>query len=328
MVYAVSPLTVRYALEARPYAQAACWAVFSTVAFLSLIRRPTLGKAAGYAALATAGLYTQPYSIFVPAAHLIWLVLTRSVKEQPKAVGLAGSAVAAASLAFLPWFLKTHAAWQGVLQSGVRFAVTGKDLLVIPHELMGTGYAGAALTVIAIVVALRWSSWNRQEKLFWASYAAIPLLLVPAADAYFGYFLAARQMIFVLAPISVLLVASIEVRWGWLVPAVLLLAMVYEDVHWIRRPGEGWQAAAAQLKEASCTIFVPGGARSMYVFFEPELRACDEDTLTTAETAGLLFSPDQPESADSDARQRLDLAGSTKVADLRAADPHVELYRR
>ena len=26
---------------------------------------------------------------------------------------------------------------------------------------------------------------------------AIPLLLVPAADAYFGYFLAARQMIFV-----------------------------------------------------------------------------------------------------------------------------------
>ncbi len=258
ILYAISPLTLRYALEARPYALAACWSVFSTVVFLSLIRRPTLGKAAGYGALAAAGLYTQPYSIFVPAAHLIWLVLTRSVKEKPRAVWLAGAAVAVASLAFLPWFLKAHAAWLGAVQSGVRFAVTGKDLLVIPHELMGTGYAGAALTAIAIVAALGWSSWNRQEKLFWASYAAIPLLLVPAADAYFGYFLAARQMIFVLVPISVLIAACMDLRrWAFVLPVALLLAMVYEDVHWIRRPGEGWQAAAAQLKEASCTIFVP-----------------------------------------------------------------------
>ena len=67
ILYAVSPLTVRYALEARPYAQAACWSVFSTLVFLSLIRRPTVGKAAGYAVLVAAGLYTQPYSIFVPA---------------------------------------------------------------------------------------------------------------------------------------------------------------------------------------------------------------------------------------------------------------------
>src|SRR5579872_2173285 len=29
ILYAVSPLTLRYALEARPYAQAACWSVFS-----------------------------------------------------------------------------------------------------------------------------------------------------------------------------------------------------------------------------------------------------------------------------------------------------------
>ena len=127
--------------------------------------------------------------------------------------------------------------------------VTGKDLLVIPHELMGTGYAGAALTGIAIVVALGWSSWYKDEKIFWAHYLAIPLLLVPAADAYFGYFLAARQMIFVLVPISVLIVACMEVRRGaFCFPSRCFLAMVYEDVRWIRRPGEGWQAAAAQLK--------------------------------------------------------------------------------
>ena len=127
--------------------------------------------------------------------------------------------MALASLAFLPWFLNAQAAWQGAVNSGARFLVTGKDLLVIPHELMGTGFIGAALTVIAIAMALGWSSWYREEKIFWTHYAVIPLLLVPAADAYFGYFLAARQMIFVLVPISVLLVACMEIRWGWLVPA-------------------------------------------------------------------------------------------------------------
>ena len=92
VLYAVSPLTVRYALEARPYAQAACWSAFSTVVFLSLVRQPTLGKAAGYAALVALGLFTQPYSIFVPVAHLIWVVF---VKRNARAVWLAGTAVAA-----------------------------------------------------------------------------------------------------------------------------------------------------------------------------------------------------------------------------------------
>src|SRR5436309_1973830 len=60
-LYAVLPLTVRYALEARPYAQAACWSAFSTVVFVSLVRNPTLGKAARYAVLIALGLFTQPY---------------------------------------------------------------------------------------------------------------------------------------------------------------------------------------------------------------------------------------------------------------------------
>jgi hypothetical protein len=325
ILYAVSPLNVRYALEARPYAQAACWSVFSTIVFLSLIRGPTFGKAAGYAVLVAAGLFTQPYSIFVPVAHLIWLLFTRSVQNKSRVILLAGTAVALASLAFLPWYLKAHTAWQGAVSSGARFYVTGKDLLVIPHELMGTGFIGAALTCIAIVVALGWSSLYKDEKIFWANYLAIPLLLIPAADAYFGYFLAARQMIFMLVPISVLLIACAEVRWAWLVPVALCIAMVYEDARWIHRPGEGWQAAAAQLKEADCTMFVPTGARTMYGFFEPQLRECDENTLTTAESVALALSPDQPAS---DAIQKLYRAGFRKVADLRTADPRIELYRR
>src|SRR6185503_817833 len=63
-LYAFSPLTMRYALEARPYAQAACWTALSTVVFLSLVRKPTRRKATRYAVLVALGLFTQPYSIF------------------------------------------------------------------------------------------------------------------------------------------------------------------------------------------------------------------------------------------------------------------------
>jgi hypothetical protein len=325
-LYAVSPLTIRYALEARPYAQAACWSAFSTVVFLSLVRKPTRGKAARYAALVALGLFTQPYSIFVSVAHLIWLVW---IRKDWRALWFAGTGVVLASLAFLPWYFKAHAIWQGAVSSGVRYMVTGKDLLVIPHELMGTGFAGAALTAVAIVVALVWSSWDRDQKIFWILCMAIPLILVPAADAYFGYFLAARQMIFALLPVVILIAACMEVRpWGLVLPLALLTAMLYEDGRWIQRPGEGWQAAASQLKGADCSIFVPSGARTMYVFFEPQLPQCDENTLTTAGSVALAVSPDQPVSLASEARSKLDLAGFHKVADLRTTDPRIELYRR
>ena len=330
-LYAVSPLTMRYALEARPYAQAACWSAFSTVVFLSLVRKPTPGKAAWYAVLVALGLFTQPYSIFVPVAHLIWLVF---VKRNSREVWLAGMAVVLASLAFVPWFLEAQAAWRGAVSSGIRYAVGARDLLVIPHELMGTGFAGAALTAIAIVAALASSSLNKKDKLFWALYALVPLLLVPAADAWFGYFLAARQMIFVLVPISILIAACMDVRrWSVVLSIALLLAMVYEDVRWTRRPGEGWQAAAIQLNQfgqqisdpGNCTLFAPSGSRTMYLFFEPHIIVCDENTLTSFAGIALAISPDEPAT---DARQRLVQAGFRKMADLRTADPRIELYRR
>jgi hypothetical protein len=104
--------------------------------------------------------------------------------------------------------------------------------------------------------------------------------------------------------------------------------MAYEDVRWTRRPGEGWQAAAAQLKEPSCAIFVPSEARTLYLFFEPQIHVCDENTLTTAATIALALSPDQYEDVYARARQRLLQAGFSKVAEVRVADPRIELYRR
>jgi len=330
VAYGISPMTLRYALEARPYAQAACWSIFASVVFLSLVRQPTIGKAAGYAALVAVGLYAQPYSVFIPFAHLLWLVFTR---QKSRTILLAGAAVALAGVSFLPWFLKIHSAWQGAVNSGARFAVSGKDLLVIPHELMGTGYVGAGLTVIAIIIALGWSSIPTQLKFFWAIYAAIPLVLVPAADSYFGYFLAVRQLIFVLVPVSILIAACMQVhRWGRLVTVALLFGMVYEDVRWVRRPGEGWQAASTELilqtsQPRTCALFAPTGSLALYTFFEPDLRGrlCDPNDLASPDRVVLAIGLDDP---STDAHQRLDRAYFQIVAFLRTADPRIELYRK
>src|SRR5690349_24253276 len=100
LLYAASPLVLRFNLEARPYAQAACWTVFSSVVFLSIVRRPSWSKAAGYAVLVALGLYTQPYSVFVPVAHILWLAWTKN--RSALSTTVAGGTVAA--LAFLPWF--------------------------------------------------------------------------------------------------------------------------------------------------------------------------------------------------------------------------------
>jgi len=108
----------------------------------------------------------------------------------------------------------------------------------------------------------------------------------------------------------------------------LLGASIYEDIRWTRRPGESWEAAASQLKAADCSVFVPSGARTMYLFFEPQLRVCDENALTSTGAVALALSPDQYEDVLAEARQKLIREGFRKVADLRTADPRIELYRR
>jgi len=112
----------------------------------------------------------------------------------------------------------------------------------------------------------------------------------------------------------------------------LLFAGVYEDVRWIRRPGEGWQAAATELMQQTsqpraCALIAPTGSLALYTFFEPDLRGrlCDPNDLATRDRVVLAIGLDDP---STDAHQRLDRAYFQIVAFLRTADPRIELYRK
>lgn len=75
ILFAVFPLQLRYALEARPYAQALCLSVWATVTFFEIVERRSFRFIALYSLLIIAGLYTQPFTVFVPLAHLTWVLL-------------------------------------------------------------------------------------------------------------------------------------------------------------------------------------------------------------------------------------------------------------
>lgn len=74
LVFATFPLQFRYALEARAYSQALCLSVWCTVLFvLWMDRKRSIALALLYGLSIVAGLYTQPYTVFVPVAHFLWL---------------------------------------------------------------------------------------------------------------------------------------------------------------------------------------------------------------------------------------------------------------
>jgi len=94
--FLVTPMQLRYAVEARPYSQALFFALAALWCLWRLAQAPSWRLAAAYAALVTAGLYTQPLSAAVQLGALAAL----ACGGQRRAVRLGGIALAIAGLLF------------------------------------------------------------------------------------------------------------------------------------------------------------------------------------------------------------------------------------
>jgi hypothetical protein len=335
LIFATFPLQLRYALEARPYSQALCLSIWCTIAFFSLVDRPGISRASLYALSIAAGLYTQPYSFFVPVAHLCWIVLARKIVERRRVLMFVCLAVGAAAFAFLPWALYAIEHWQRTAVSeGDRFAFTWKSPLMILKELIGGGYIGTAVTLSAACLGLRFGKLERDEKLFWVFYLAAPVVCAIVADAVFSYFLAIRQMIFVLAPLALLSSLGMDARIQRVLLVGLLAVNTVADYEFFKRPREDWQAASSKLSaeaaRGACVIFIPSHTDTIYAYFERGLdaRACSarDAHFTGAEVAvgvGRYASAQDYSSVI----QRLASDGFAKI-DEQAGEPRVEVYRR
>jgi len=201
VLFCLLPMQWRYAIEGRPYAMALALSIWATFFFLQ--QRMLL-----YALAATAALYTNPYSFFIPAAQVLWLACHGPRERLTRAFLAAGSA----ALSFLPWYIYSRRAWAANVPA---IGHTGliKAAELIARELVGAGYIGTGL-----VLVLAYMGWTRcrAENPACASFLAacflVPFPLVLAGDAYFHYFLAARQFLFVLPPLCLLAACGIHAQ--------------------------------------------------------------------------------------------------------------------
>jgi 4-amino-4-deoxy-L-arabinose transferase-like glycosyltransferase len=273
-LFAFFPESLRYATESRVYSQALFFSVLATLIYVTLAKRPTAGLAAGYWLALTLAICTQPYAASVGLALLLWSVVRREIK----AALYGGVAFALAILAFLPWYLWSRAAWAaGIAREGFHFSFSARTLLMLFREVAGAGYWGSALLLIlcAIAVARRYPHTRAQQLLI--CLLAVPVVCVLAGDAVAGYFVAARQFIWILPAIAILAAMAIErrARTAMVLYALLGIVCVRQSVRYFTAPHENWQAAASfisdQVQRGACLIVSPSDHARLYEFFRPEL---------------------------------------------------------
>lgn len=106
LLYALSPVSVFYSLEARMYSL--LWLLAAVLAWLSLQlqrRGATAARVAGWALVASAGLLTHYFFLFVWAAILAWLLAQPGKLHRGRVPLLAGLTIVAVA----PWYVQVPA---------------------------------------------------------------------------------------------------------------------------------------------------------------------------------------------------------------------------
>jgi uncharacterized membrane protein len=327
-IFGLFPLQLRYALEARPYELALCLSIWATVAFLRVSERPeSVSRAALYGLSIAAGLFTFPYMLFVPLAHLAWagLVSLRTHCRQPLLT--AALALGVAGLAFAPWYLHSAGSWRMAVSIGQLKGTIGlRAVPMILRELVAAGYIGSLLALAGFAYGLR----RRQDWPLWLLYLMVPIVCAVAADAWFGYFLAIRQMIFVLVPLALLFTVGVEAlprRPAAILTAALLITLTVANINFFHRPREDWRTAAVILANETCIVYSPPDSRNLYAFFVPDL-ANRECAPGQQPRVALAISPYEPKDSVSERQHQLTNSGYAERADFNPPTPRIEIYTR
>lgn len=329
---ALFPLQLRYAVEARPYSQALCLSIWATVVFLLFNERPRWPLFAAYTVLVIAGIYTQPYSIFVPIAHAIWLL---STPQQRKNVIWVCAAIFIAGLAFLPWYAFASPAWRESLDE-YSFSFGWKSPLLVLKELVGAGYAGTIFVVAIASWGFRESKFLRPSRFLHLAGIVVPLLLAIIADAIINYFLAIRQIIYVAPFLAILCGIGIarlfekKLIWTRGIVAALFLILIAADFHYFLKPHENWEQAARYLDretstDSRCLIFIPGASIQFYSFFAPNLASHATPDYTRCNSVIVAISPYDMRSREPVAQ--LERAGYQLVSQTSFNGPQIFEYR-
>ena len=275
----ITPLLFRYSTEARPYSQGLFFSALSTALFLRWRDVPTAAGLGAYFLSCLAGIYSQPFSLFIPAAHAVYVFVADRRRLLP-----IFSVVVLTGLLYAPWVIASHRVFAGqIWPKGMSFGWSQISPLMMLREISGGGYV-CSVTLLAFAIA----GLRRKGLQPMVFCVGIPVVLAVAADVVFKYFFAIRQLIFVLPPLLLLATAGIEELWERRKTATAVLAglfitgAVVKDIRWQMDHKEDWARAAATIgsrldRTSGCVAFQPPQSALNYYFFEPSLRrrTCD-----------------------------------------------------
>jgi len=330
---ALAPIQFRYAIEARPYVQALCFTVLASLTLVRLAESPTMRRWLCYSLCLTACLYTQPFSFFVCAGHFVWAASL----ESPSAERWILSAAVAAGLAFAPWFLLAGPHWaEAVAANHYRFDASFETARAFLRDSSGAGYVGTAMLIFFAVIGLTSKMISQSTKALLLVSTLVPIPCVFVADATFGYFFAARQLLWILPPLCLLAGVGIKMALGrrQVVLAMVVALFVVHDVRYALGAREDWDLAASTLSTAvqisgACAIVAPPESVALYQFFEPSVSRERCDPNQPNHTAVLLVRTPYTEESTGERQGRLLLdAGLSPGPTITSGGTRLTLYLR
>jgi mannosyltransferase len=293
VIFAVLPVTSRYAQEVRPYAFVMFGTALATLALVRLLERPAYGRAAGYVgALALSDLSHPLGALLVIAGHvgaILWLRRWRAL------IPAAAGALPAAALIALGSGERQQVAWIPKL--------TGTAFFAIPDRLFLSAAAGGIVLGLA-VLGLR-----RAPAYICVALAAFVPLIALAVAGFFAPVFVARYVLVVLPPLAVL-AASAAARFAGrhAVALLALIALLGGPAQLsIRTPaGHGEDSTkvatviAPLYRPGDVAVFpdtnpsIPWAARDIYARYLPTPRPPDVLAVTPQRVDGRLLATECP----------------------------------
>ena len=280
---ALFPMITRYSTESRVYMIALFWSVLATYIYVKMTQRPVTQIALWYTVVMVAAIYCQPYAASVGVAHVLWSLAQKAKK--PTIYGIL--ALILTAVAYLPWYLRSKEGWiAGITREQFSYSFSAGTPLMIFREILGAGYWGSGLLVVLAVLALGKRRLEAPTRDLCTFLIAVPIIVALCVDAWYHYFVAVRQFLWVLPSIAISIAAFLQGQRlvVYVLTGVLGVICLSQSYKYFRAPAEDWGAAAAvahsEVREGACFLSIPPEHRPYYTFFEPDLDAkrCEPGT--------------------------------------------------
>ncbi|WP_434741846.1 hypothetical protein [Micromonospora sp. SH-82] len=308
LVFALLPVTSRYAQEARPYAFVILASAVAVLALDRALARPTPGRLAGYAAAcAAAGLLHPLSGLLLLAGHAVgagWWCLTTAGADRSRRTGrrwLVAAGVGASPAVLLGWW--------GAGQTGQVSWIRPVDLDIlaaVPEQLFLSAAAGG-LVLGAAVTGVR----RTRTAGCLAAAAFVPLVSLLVAGVRLDVWVA-RYVLVVLPPLAVLAGYALTRSGRRATVGVLCLLVVLVVPAQVRiRAEAGHGQASARIATVigprqlpgDVVVFpdthrsIPWSARDVYERYLPAPRPPDVLRTAPPRTDGRLAAVECPDAA-------------------------------